>query len=81
MSTTCCRWMVGKFGDVPIITDSGRRSATKSAVAVAVGTRRARALTRVLRLVWIELVVQWMSCESDVDTVVVAVLVFHFDGD
>ena len=73
--------MVGKFGDVPIITDSGRRSATKSAVAVAVGARGARALTRVLRLVWIELVVQWTSCESDVDTVVVAVLVFHFDGD
>jgi hypothetical protein len=51
LSMTCCGWMVGVFGDVPVITDSGGRGAAESAVAVAVGARRARALTRVLRLV------------------------------
>lgn len=49
-------WLVGVFGDVPVIAGSGGGSATESAVAITVGTRGARALARVLRLVWSELV-------------------------
>lgn len=50
------RWLVGVFGDVPVITSSGGGGATESGVAITVGARGARALTRVLRLVWTELV-------------------------
>lgn len=52
--------------DIPVVADSSRRGATESAVAIAIGARRARALTGVLRLVChiVRPVMQWCNASQ-----------------